>query len=106
MSLGDSIHRGGGGRVPRGPKPWEVLGMLREPARSLANSHSLSKACLIHLRLTAVVMDEPSSTARPSLSWREIARRKEAGQLVLVVDGRVYCITDDFLHPGGVDVSN
>jgi len=39
-------------------------------------------------------------------TWEDVARLDVEGRLVFVVEDRVYCVDDQFLHPGGNDVGN
>jgi len=40
----------------------------------------------------------------PALNWRDIAERTSDGELVFVVEDKVYSIGNDFVHPGGIEV--
>lgn len=42
---------------------------------------------------------------RRVLNWGDVEDLKSSGNLVLVINGNVYCIDDAFLHPGGTQVS-
>jgi len=39
-------------------------------------------------------------------TWEDVARLDVEGRLVFVVDNNVYCVDDQFLHPGGNEVGN
>jgi hypothetical protein len=40
----------------------------------------------------------------PTLSERDVAARRDRGELVLVLRGSVYSVGPEFLHPGGTQV--
>lgn len=42
----------------------------------------------------------------PALNWQDVAQLKDEGRLVFVVNSKVYCVDDDFVHPGGTEVRN
>jgi hypothetical protein len=50
---------------------------------------------------------QPSQPEADKLAtWEDVAHFKDEGRLVFVIEDRVYCVDDDFVHPGGNEVSN
>ena len=41
-----------------------------------------------------------------SYQWKDVAQLKDEGRIVFVVENKVYCIDETFLHPGGNEVSS
>ncbi|KAG7674078.1 putative Dihydroceramide fatty acyl 2-hydroxylase FAH2 [Nannochloris sp. 'desiccata'] len=39
-----------------------------------------------------------------SATWEDVARMDVEGRLVFVLEDRVYCVNEDFLHPGGNEI--
>lgn len=49
-------------------------------------------------------MERSGQAERPVLTWDDVVQLQQDGQLVIVLEGKVYSISDDFVHPGGLEV--
>jgi hypothetical protein len=56
--------------------------------------------------MTGTLCQPSQPDAQQLATWEDVARLKDEGRLVFVVQDRVYCVDDDFLHPGGNSVSS